>query len=565
MYVVSVPNRGAQPTVLVRESYREDGKVKNRTLANITKLPAYAIEGLKRLLKGEKLVTAEDAFEIETSLQHGHVDAVLQTIRRIGLDKIISKKRCRERDLVLAMITARVLAPSSKLESTRWWSTTSLPGQLGIEDADETELYAALDWLVEQQPVIEKRLAARHLRPGELALYDITSTWVEGTKCPLAAWGYSRDGRRDKQQVVFGMLTDEVGRPIAVSVYPGNTGDSTTVLDQIQKLKNDFGLDLIVFVGDRGMITQVQIDTFMAEGGVEWITALKSGAIRKLKTEGSLQLGLFDQRNLFEIQSPQYPGERLIACRNPDLAKHRAHKRQELIEATKAELDKIKKTVRSGRLRSAADIGLRVGRAINKYKVAKHFKLEIADGVLKYRVRQDKVRAEAALDGIYVVRTSVSAEVFSAGDVVRNYKRLMHIERGFRSIKTVSQKVRPIYHWLEERVRAHIFLCTLAYYVEWHMRHAWSELLFAEEEDFSQTRDPVAPAQPSNTARKKAASKKNRDGLLVHSFRSLLNHLSTIVKNRCHRKGASANEPRFDVITLPDSIQARALKLIDAL
>lgn len=565
MYVAVIPNRGAQPTILVRESYREDGRVKNRTLANLTHLPAYAVEGLQRLLKGEKLVTPEDVFEIERSVQHGHVDAVLRTIRRIGLDKIIAKKRSPERDLVLAMIVGRILSPSSKLETTRWWSTTSLPEKLGIVDADENALYSALDWLLEQQPAIEKRLAARHLNPGELAMYDITSTWVEGAKCPLAALGYSRDGRRDKKQIVFGMLTDEVGRPVAVSVYPGNTTDSTTVRDQINKLKNDFDLDLIVFVGDRGMVTQVQIDTFMEEGGVEWITALKSGAIRKLKTEGSLQIGLFDKRNLFEFQSPEYPGERFIACRNPELAERRARTRKDLIDATKRELEKVRKMVKSKKLRTASEIGIRVGRVVNKFKVAKLFKLEIRDGELKYRVLQDKVKAESALDGIYVIRTSVSKEVFSAEDTVRHYKRLTHIERGFRSIKTVSQRVRPIYHHLEPRVRAHIFLCMLAYYVEWHMRQAWSEMLFADETDTVEQRDPVVRAQPSTEARQKAASKRTRDGSVAHSFRSLLNNLSTIVKNFCRRKDAPENEPRIDMVTQPNALQARALELIDAL
>ena len=565
MYVSEVPNRGSKPTTLIRESYREDGKVKNRTLANVTKLPPHAIDALRRALKGKTLVEPGEAFNIESSVQHGHVDALLTAMRRLGLDKMISARRCRERDLVLGMIAARILSPASKLETTRSWHTTSLPEQLGVGGADEDELYEAMDWLLERQPAIEKKLAAKHLEPCGMVMYDLTSTWMEGTKCPLAARGYSRDGKKDKLQINLGLLADEDGRPVAVRAYPGNTADPSTVQDQLRKLKDEFGLDLVLFVGDRGMATQTQIDKFMEQGGVEWITALKSGAIRKLKSQGRLQLGLFDERNLFELKSPDYPGERLVACRNPELAEHRSRKRKELIAATKVELEKVKGMVKRGRLVDAGKIGVRVGRVINKYKMSKHFEVDVAKGELRYRVIQSKVKAEAALDGIYIIRTSLPKEVMSAEDAVRKYKRLARIERGFRSMKTVSLNVRPIYHRTEERVRAHVLLCMLAYYVEWHLRHAWAPLLFAEEVDTSIDRDPVAKAKPSSTVRRKASSKTTDDGLPVHSFRSLLGHLSSIVISRCRRLGANSAEPTFDVRTRHDAVHDRAFDLIATL
>lgn len=564
MYVATVPNRRSKPAVLLRESYREDGRVKNRTLANLSKLPPHAIDALRRVLRGETLVAPDEAFEIESSAQHGHVQAIMTAVRRLGLDRMISKQPCRERDLVLGMLAARIIAPSSKLETTRWWSGTSLPGTLGIQDADEEELYKAMDWLLDQQPLIEKRLASRHLKPGAFVLYDLTSTWVEGTTCPLAARGYSRDGQKDKLQINFGLLTDDEGHPISVSVYAGNTADPATVKDQVKKLKEDYGLEMVVFVGDRGMVTETQVEHFL-DHDVEWITALKSGGIRKLKTEGSLQLGLFDDKNLFEFESEHYPGERLVACRNPDLATLRAKKRTALIDATKTEIEKIQRSVLRGRLVDRAEIGLRVGRIINKYKVAKHFKLEIAEGVLKYRVRSDRVRAEGALDGIYVIRTSVPEDYMSADDVVRHYKRLAHVERAFRSMKTVSLRVRPIYHRLENRVRAHIFLCMLAYYVERHMRRAWAPMLFAEERDQVPDRDPVVAAKPSLRAREKAASKTTADGLPAHSFSSLVAHLGGVVQNFCRRPGAPTTEPAFVMQTRLDAVQTRALELLAAL
>ncbi len=563
MYMTRVPNRGSDPTVLIRESYRVDGKVKNRTLANVTHLPRHAQDALELALRGKEVVSATEAFEIVRSAQHGHVDAVLTAIRQLHLDQMISSRRCKERDLVIAMIAARILSPGSKLKTTRWWNTTSLPELLEVQDATETDLYKAMDWLLEKQPVIEKKLAKRHLEPCGLVLYDLTSTWIEGESCPLASRGYSRDGKPGKQQINFGLLTDEEGRPISVSVYDGRTTDPSTVQDQARKLKEDYELDLVVFVGDRGMVTQTQIDKFIEQDGVEWISALKSGGIRKLRTEGSLQLGLFDEQNLFEFKSEQYPGERLVACKNEDLARRRQAKRQSLIEATKKKLDAIQKSVESGRFSGKDQIGIRVGKVINQFKVAKHFKLTIEDARFAYSLRNDKIEEEAALDGIYIIRTSVREDAISAEDTVRHYKKLTRVEKSFRSMKTVDLQVRPIYHYTETRVRAHIFLCMLAYYVEWHLRKAWGTLLFANEDETLDTRDPVAAAKPTTQAKRKAARKRTQDDLPVHSFSSLLAHLGTLVRNQCRRTGASDDET-FVLTTRPDPTQERAFKLLRA-
>jgi hypothetical protein len=565
MHIQRVRNQRGEETILLRESYRQDGKVKKRTVANLTTVPSHAVEALHRALSGETLVGVNDAIEIESSVHHGNVEAVLTAMGRLGVADLISSRPCRERDLVRAMIASRLLAPASKLETARWFDTTSLPEELGIKDTTEDELYAAMDWLLDRQANIEAKLAKRHLEPCGLVLYDLSSTYVEGTKCPIARRGYSRDGKKDKLQINFGLLTDEKGRPVAVSVYEGNVGDPTTVADQVQKLKERFDLDLLVLVGDRGMITQKQINLFIEKGGIEWISALKSGGIQKLKADGSLQLGLFDEKNLFELSSPSFPDERLIACRNPEQAKRRAKKRDALIASTKKELEKVRDMIARGTLSGRDAIGLRIGRVINKYKVAKHFKLEIGEDALHYRVRADKVQAEAALDGIYVIRTSVPKDVITDADAVRHYKRLARVERAFRSIKTVTLMVRPIYHWLEKRVRAHIFLCMLAYYVEWHIRQAWAPLLFTDEVDTRDSRDPVAPARPSDHARSKAATKTTADGFRVHSFRSLLGHMATIVRNRCRRKHAPKAEPFFPMITRADPLHERALQLIQRL
>lgn len=561
MYIARVPNRDSPPAILLRESYREDGKVKTRTLANLSSLPAHAIEALRRALRDEPLVAPSDAFKITSTRHHGHVVAVQTAMRRLGLDKILGSQPSRERDLVMAMIAGRILAAGSKLKLTRWWETSTLPETFGVSDASEDDLYAAMDWLLQRQPAIEKRLAGRHLEPCALVLYDLTSTWYEGSTCPLAKRGYSRDGRKGSLQINFGLLTDGRGCPVSVSVYDGSTGDSKTVMDQVERLRKNFNLDMVVFVGDRGMITQMHIDTFKERGGIEWITALKSPRIRRLREDDKLQLGLFDDRNLFELTSPEYPGERLVACRNPELAKLRAHKREELLTATTAALEKVKTSVVSGRLRGKAQIGIRIGRVINKYKVAKHFKVKITERTMTFAIDQAKVDAESVLDGIYVIRTSVEADAMTAEDAVRNYKRLSRVERAFRTTKTIDLHVRPIFHRTEERVRAHIFLCMLAYYLEWHMREVLAPILFADD-DVTIAVDPVAPAKRSARADRKAATKKTDDGLSVQSFDSLLKNLATITKNTCTRLGATDSEGSFELITAASPLQERALALV---
>jgi len=560
MHVSRIRNQNGVVTVLVRQSYREEGKVKKRTIANITHLPPRTQKVIERSLAGDAIVPSS-AFEIVRARQHGHVEAVLTTMRRLKLDRLLSKTPCRQRDLALALIAARILQPNSKLATTRWWDDTTLPAMLGIEGACENDLYGAMDWLLARQPAIEASLARRHLEPCGLVLYDLTSSYVEGTKCPLAARGHSRDGKRDKLQINFGMVTDEDGRPISVTVYPGNTADPATVQDQIDKLQNDFGIDLVVFVGDRGMVAQTGIDRFKEQGGVEWITALKSGGIRRLHADGALQMSLFDDRNLFELSSPHFPGERLVACRNPLLAERRAKKRNEMLDATRREFIKVQRMVKRGRLRGRDSIGIRVGRVVNKYKMAKHFKLTITDDRFSYRVRRDSVRKEAAVDGIYVIRTSVPAEAISSDDVVRHYKRLTKVEKDFRSMKATGLEVRPLHHHKEERVRAHVFLCMLALYVQWHMQRALRPLLFAEESDTLPTRDPVKPSQPTAVASAKKASKTTPDGLPVHSFRTLLCNLACITKNVCKTETSTET---FEVIANRTKLQEKALSLLKA-
>jgi len=472
MYIATIPNRNSPPAILLREGYREGGKVKTRTLANLSKLPPQAVDALRRVLKGEKLVNAADAFEAVASLHHGHVQAVLDAMRQLGLANLIASRPSRQRNLVLAMIAARILEPGSKLATTRWWHSTTLPTLLGVSDADEDELYDAMDWLLERQPLIEKKLAARHLHNDGIALYDLSSSYFEGVTCPLAALGHNRDGKKGKLQVNYGLLTDPRGVPVAVSVFKGNTSDPATLLPHVEKVREEFTIERFVLVGDRGMITQKQIDALGQIDGIDWIAALRPEAIRKLLAGGALQLGLFDERNLFELAHPDFPGERLVACRNPELAKRRAHKRTSLLEATTTELEKVRGMVARGRLCGQDDIGVRVGKVVNKYKVAKHFKLIIEDARFAFDIDPDSVRAEAALDGIYVIRTSLPEERMSAEDTVRSYKRLSQVERAFRSLKTLDLEIRPIHHRLERRVRSHIFLCMLAYYVLWHMLQA---------------------------------------------------------------------------------------------
>lgn len=564
MFIARVPNRTSPPAMLLRESYRENGKVKTRTLANLSKLPASAIDALKRSLKGEQLVPLNETLEIVASTHHGHVEAVLQAMRRLGLTRLIDSRPSPERDRVVAMVAARVLAPHSKLATTRWWHDTTLPAEVGVQDADESDLYAAMDWLLERQGRIEKKLAARHLDEDALALYDLSSSYFEGSTCPLAAFGHNRDGKKGKQQVNYGLLTNDQGVPIAVSVFEGNTADPKTLLEQVYRVQKHFAIGSFAIVGDRGMITQTQIDALREQDGVDWITALRPGAIRQLVEDGAVQLDLFDERNLFELSHPDFPDERLVACRNPELARRRAAKRQSLLQATAKELDKVCAMVERGRLQGKDKIGVRVGKVIDKYKMAKHVILEIEDGHLRYRVDEQKIAAEAALDGIYVIRTSLHR--ISSDDAVRSYKRLTRVERAFRSMKTMDLHVRPIYHRLADRVRAHIFLCMLAYYVQWHMMSAWRELLFVDEDQQAKaTRDPVAPAKRSAGALRKAQTRTLDDGSAVHSFQTLLNHLSTIVRNQCKIPGAEADAPLMSITTTPNAKQQRAYELLDTI
>ena len=564
MYIDFVPNHGSKPTPLLRESYREGKKVRKRTVANLSKLSEKQIELFRLVLKGVDLAPVADLFDVVQSRLHGHVRAVRSAMQRLGFDALVSSRRSRERDLAVAMVAARILEPvNSKLETTRWWTTTTLPDVLGVRDADEDDLYAAMDWLLKRQPTIEKKLAKRHLQDGGLVLYDLTSSYFEGHTCPLAKLGHNRDGKRGKLQVNYGVLTDDRGCPVSVSVYEGNTGDTKTLLPQVTKLQEEFGLQYVVLVGDRGMITQTQIDALEDVEGVHWITALRTEALRKLARGGELQLGLFDERNLFEFQHDDYPGERLVACRNPELAGHRVQKRRDLIAATERELAKVQGMVTRGRLQGQDDIGVRVGRVVNKYKVAKHFDWDIQDDAFSYGVNEERVAAEAALDGIYVIRTSLPSDALDAEDTVRNYKRLSQVERAFRTIKGIDLKVRPIRHHLERRIRAHIFLCMLAYYVQWHMMQAWRPLLFADEEqDAKLIRDPVAPARRSRSAMDKVHTRHLDDGSIAHSFHSLLQNLQTIVRNTCRRAGAQDDEPTFEADTRPDPKQQQALDRI---
>ena len=571
MYIERVPNRNSPPAVLLRESYREGGKVRKRTLANLSKWPDELVEGLRILLKGGvALPSMDDAFEILRSRPHGHVAAVLGTLRALGLEKLLDRRPSRERALAVAMIVARVLDPRSKLAIARSLGgetmSHTLGGELGVEDADADELYRAMDWLLRRRDRIERHLAGRRLADGSLVLCDVTSTYFEGRKCPLARRGYSRDGKRGKLQIVFALLCDGEGCPVAVEVFEGNTADPGVVGAQVAKLRERFSLSRIVLVGDRGLITGARIREELRPAGLGWITALRADAIRKLAGGGDLQLSLFDERNLAEIESPDYPGERLVACRNPLLAAERARKREELLEATERELEKVAAATRRERspLTDPEKIAVRADRALRSRKVGKHFDTEVAgDGRFAYARNEERIAAEAALDGIYVIRTNVPADELPAGDVVRSYKSLSRVERAFRSFKSVDLKVRPVHHRLEGRVRAHVFLCMLAYYVEWHMRRALAPLLFDDDDPDAaeaQRASPVAPARPSPAARAKAARKRTPEGLPVHSFRTLLADLATLTKNRVRPVAPGA--PAADILARPTPLQAEAFRLL---
>jgi len=552
-------------THLLRRSFRVGSQVRHETLGNISHLPPELIDIIRRSLTGEKFVAASDAFVVERNLPHGHVEAVLGVMRRLGLDSLLASKPARQRDLVLAMIAERLLHPCSKLATTRLWHTTTLAEELQVSDATEDDLYKAMDWLLERQPHIEKKLAQRHLRNGSLVLYDVSSSYYEGHICPLVRHGHNRDGKRGLPVIVYGLLTDGEGRPVAVDVYPGNTGDPTTVPDQVDKLRQRFGLNRVVLVGDRGMLTDAQIGALKQHPGLGWISALRGPAIRELVEGGSLQLSLFDKSNLAEISSPDYPGERLVACFNPLLADERKRKRAELIEATEKELAKIAAEVqrRTRTPLKQTEIALKAGKVLNRFKVAKHFALTIADGVFSWSRREESMRRESQLDGVYVVRTSEPKSRCSAPDAVRRYKSLAQVERAFRSLKGIDLRIRPIHHRTEDHVRAHVLLCMLAFYVEWHMRKDLAPLLFQDEELIRQRwrRDPVAPAECSAAALAKKTDRVTADGFPVHSFETLLRELSTRCRNTC-RIASAPDSPSFSQLTQLTPLQSRAFQLL---
>ncbi len=568
MYVESVPNRQSPPAILLRESSRIDGRVVKRTLANLSAWPAGQVDALRRLLKGESLVSPSDAFQIQRSAPHGHVAAALGTVRHIGLPPILSRSPGSERDLVVAMIVARILEPSSKLATARGFhpdtATSSLAAVLGLDHAiEETQLYRALDWLLERQPSIENALAKRHLTEGSLVLYDVSSTYFEGRHCPLAHFGHSRDERSGNPQIIFGLLTDSEGCPVAVEVFEGNTGDPKTVASQVSKLRQRFHLKQVILVGDRGMLTSARIrEDLKPLEGIEWISALKSIQIQSLVQSGQLQLSLFDQHDLAEIQHPSYPGERLIACRNPLLAEERIRKRNELLQSTEKQLKKIVEATQRKRrpLRGRKEIGLAVGKILGRYKMGKHFSLFIEENRFRCERKQNSIEREAALDGIYVIRTSVPKETLSSEKVVGHYKRLSDVERAFRSLKSVDLKIRPIYHHLANRVKAHVFLCVLSYYVEWHMRRALAPMLF--DDDDPQTAEAarktiVSPAERSPKAKSKDGLKRTAEGLPVHSFQTLLKDLATLTRNEVR-----VGEQTLQMLSTPTPVQQRALTLL---
>jgi hypothetical protein len=567
MYIETVPNRNSPPAILLREGWREGKRVRKRTVANLSDWPVYKVEALRRLLKGQG---AGDDFEIIRSRPHGHVAAALGTLRRLNMHTLISRTSCRECDIITALVVARILEPGSKLATVRGLRgetlTSSLGYVLGIERIDEDDVYAAMDWLLPQQGRIEDALARRHLKDGTLVLYDVTSTWFEGRTCPLAQFGHSRDGKKDKLQIVIGLLCEREGRPIAVEVFEGNTADPKTLAAQVTKVRKRFKVQRVVFVGDRGLITNARIrDDLSPIEGLAWITCLRAPQIQGLVQRGSLQLSLFDQHDLAEITDPDFPQERLIACRNPLLAQERARKRAQLLAATERQLDLVvEATQRSRRpLRGKEQIGMRVGRVLGRFKMSKHFEIEITDRSLRYRREEERIAQEAATDGIYVVRTSVPAAALEAAETVRAYKDLAVVERAFRSTKTVDLKIRPIHHHSADRVRSHVFVCMLAYYVEWHMRQALAPLLFDDEEpqEVEKLRGSVVrTAQRSPSAQNKAATKRTSDRFPVHSFQTLLADLATITHNTCRPNLPDA--PTFEKVALPTPIQQRALDLL---
>ncbi len=566
MYVAKIPNRNSPPTYLLRESYRENGQVKNRTLTNLSGLPLVQIDLISRALKGERLLPVDDAFHITQSLPQGHVQAVLRMISHLELPWLIASRRTRERDLIVALIAQRILYPSSKLAATRLWKNTTLAEELQVEDADADEVYRAMDWLLARQRRIENKLARRHLTEGPRVMYDVSSSSYTGRTCLLARFGHNRDGRRDLPSIVYGVMTDAEGRPLSVDVYPGNTADPTTVPDQVDKLKTRFGLEHVVVVGDRGMLTQTQIDTLRKRPGIGWLSALRSTAIRKLIEKGHFERSLFDERNLAEIKSPDFPDERLMVCHNPLLEDRRRRKRELLLVATEEKFQRIAAEVarRTKTPLSQSEIGVKVGRVLNKHKVGKHFDLTIKNNHFTWQRRQEAIRKEAELDGIYVIRTSEPVERLSSDDAVRNYKQLGDVEQAFRSLKGLELLVRPIHHRVDDRVRAHLFVCMLAYYVQWHLKQAWLALMFTDEHlaQHRAERDPVAAAEPSAELKAKKAARQTEGGHELQSFRTLLVALGTRCRNTCHF-GEGETAIIYTKITDPTPLQSEAYRLLE--
>ena len=565
MYVETVPNRNSPPAILLREGRREGKKVHKRTLANLTHWPKDKIERLRRVLKNEPLVHPDQLFLIERSLPHGHVELLLEAMRRLKLPALIDPRPSPQRDRVVAMILQRLLYPASKLATTRLWHTTTLAEELSLEDTDEDDLYEAMDWLLKLQDRIERKLAKRHLAEGDPVLYDVSSSYYEGQTCPLMQFGHNRDGKRDRPIVVYGVLADSMGRPLAVEAYAGNTGDPTTVPDQVEKVRGRFGLQRVVLVGDRGLLTETQINHLKRHPGLGWVSVLRHHQIRRLVESEAVQLSLFDERHLAEVRSPDYPGERLIVCHNPLLAEHRRQKREALLTATEEALAGIARQVarRTRTPLSATEIAEKLGRVKNRFQVAKHFRTQIADGSFHYERRTEAIIREAQLDGFYMLRTSEPADRLPTAAVVRRYKDLTRVERAFRSLKTVDLHIRPIRHRVESRVRAHLFLCLLAYYVHWHLRQALAPLLFDDEDLEAERarRDPVLAAQPSASAKRKKGKRRTEDGFPLQSLETLMAHLGTRARHQC-RLPSEPDAPCVQRLTEPTPLQQRAFELI---
>lgn len=561
MYIDVVPNRSSRPAVLLRDAHREGTRIVKRTLANLSDWSPERIDALRLVLRGE--ITALDRLTHVRSVAHGHVEALLTAAAKIGLPALIAPKRCRERDLVMALIVERLIHPGSKLATIEEWSHNSLADELAVGNATVEQVYDALDWLLARQERIQKKLAARHLHDDSLVLYDISSAYYEGSHCPLARWGHDRDSSGCRI-IVFGALTDEVGRPIALEAYPGNTSDPATVAPQAEALRSEFGLGRVVVVGDRGLLTDTQIKMLREEKHLGWISALRHGSIETLVSGGELQMSLFDRQHLAEIESPRYPGERLIVCFNPILAQERARKREDLLRVTEDQLRDLQR--RAQTRKQPIPIGTRVARVINRPGVSKLFRIEIGEQTFRWSRNEHAIAAEAQLDGIYVIRTSEPASIYTADQVVRRYKSLAHVERAFRCLKGIDLLVRPIYLRTEAHVRAHLFLCMLAYYLEWHLRHAWQPLLFHDEQLATDrlTRDPVLPAQPSAQVRAKKASRTSLSGLPVQSFATLL-HVLAAKSRVTSRISTSTDEVLVTHDTIPSPLQREALRLVQAL